>query len=186
MPKLKKLQTTTTGISSDLQFNDVGNPYLHKRNKVKLVSVDNTKIGRAIVCDQHIIDKLYTQKHINAQEHAVCNKYLGLIAKSGAFVCSSANNLEKIFTSHNSSSSTNLKPAMLIRIQRVLRYECGREMENAFWNIMVNNPEFTERVAIIVKKSSIALLRNWYINLESPLRSFQQALKDRQTQYQKQ
>ena len=38
MNKQKLLQTTTTGISN-LQLNEIGNAYLHKRNKVGIVPI---------------------------------------------------------------------------------------------------------------------------------------------------
>ncbi len=51
MNKQKLLQTTTTGISN-LQLNEIGNAYLHKRNKVGIVPIKKSRQGRAIVYDQ--------------------------------------------------------------------------------------------------------------------------------------
>ena len=101
MQKQKKLRTTLIGTFKSLKVNDIGNSYTHKRQSVTITRIGNSNIGRAIVCDQHIIDKIFLDKSLNAQQHNVCNKYLELIVRSGALGKSSGLG-EGIFTSHSS------------------------------------------------------------------------------------
>ena len=75
MTKQKLLQTITTGISN-LQLNEIGNAYLHKHNKVGITPIKKSRQGRAIVYDQHLIDRLFIDSHIDEQQHNVLNKYL--------------------------------------------------------------------------------------------------------------
>ena len=84
MQKLKKLKITLTGTSETLQVNDLGSPYLHFRNQVAITKIGKSKVGRAIVLDQHIIDKSFMEQKLTAEQHNVCNRYLELIAKIGA------------------------------------------------------------------------------------------------------
>ena len=83
---------------SKLKINEIGNAYLHSKQRVGISKVEDTNIARAIVYDQHIIDSLYLSNKLNESEHNACDKYLGLIATSGAFLQSSAGAVDKIFT----------------------------------------------------------------------------------------
>ena len=56
--------------NSDIQINDVGNPNLHKKRSVGIVKFDSTKLGRAIVFDQHLIDILYKDKSFDERQHS--------------------------------------------------------------------------------------------------------------------
>jgi len=112
-------QTISIGISDELTIvNDVGNPYLHKRQDVHVGNVDGTKVGRAIVFDQHIIDILYTQEKINEKQHNVCDKYLFIISQSGAFA-TAPSSMERILTSH-SFLQTELKPVSCLKHKELL------------------------------------------------------------------
>jgi len=176
MQKLKNKKMTSTGISEEvLIVNDVGNSYLHLRHKVEVRSIDNTKVGRAIVFDQHIIDKLYTEQLINEKQHNVCDKYLGLISRSGVFPQSSAGDLDKIFTS-NSSPSVNTKPLVLSQVQNRLVEDCGSKKEKEFWKVMTENPDrITQSQLDSVIDCSDAMLNFWYLSQTSPISLFQKA-----------
>ena len=95
MKSTKQLQMTSIGISKDAQVNEIGTPYLHKRNKVGLTTVGKSKVARAIVYDQHIIDKAYLKDLITDTQHNALNKYFELISKSGAFVRCVSSSSEK-------------------------------------------------------------------------------------------
>ena len=69
MQKQKKLRTTSTGTFKSLKVNDIGNSYTHKRHTITIARIGNSNMGRAIVCDQHIIDKVFLDKSLNAQQH---------------------------------------------------------------------------------------------------------------------
>ena len=71
MQKLKKSKITLIGNSDILKVNDIGSPYLHLRNSVSITKIGKSNVGRAIVCDQHIIDKSFLQKKITAEHSEV-------------------------------------------------------------------------------------------------------------------
>lgn len=168
------MKITTTG-SSNLRIKDVGNPYLHKRNKVGITSVDNSKQGRAMVYDQHIIDQLYLSKDLNEQQHNACDKYLGMIHSSGAFATSFMGSLDKIFTGQYSSATP--RSVILVKVQRTIRKEVGLDGEKIFWKIMVDSPKkVSEEETLLVKACSDTLLNYWYVSLDSPVSLFQQAI----------
>ena len=126
MNKQKLLQTTTTGISN-LQLNEIGNAYLHKHNKVGIVPIEKSRQGRAIVYDQHIIDRLYIDSHINEQQHNILNKYLSVISRSGCFP-SCFPDANKIFTGQYSKSPP--KAIILVGVQKHLAKELGVKNES--------------------------------------------------------
>ena len=59
-------------------------------------------MGRAVVLDQHIIDKLLTKKKITPNQHLVADKYYHLISTSGAFISSPP--FERVSISVNNKS----------------------------------------------------------------------------------
>ena len=91
----------------------------------------------------------------------------------------SAGNVDKIFTGQYLPVAP--RSIILIKVQRVLKKECGKEVEQRFWKIMVNSPEYVDDIDIeVIKRSAKILLEYWYISLgESPVVMFQQALEDR-------
>jgi hypothetical protein len=177
MQKQKKLKITLIGSSDKLKVNDIGSPYLHLRNSVTITKIGNSNVGRAIVCDQHIIDKSFLEKKITAQQHNVCNKYLELIVRSGTFGSSGSSGLgDKIFTSHSSLTAVP-RAVMLCKVQNKIIKECGYGKEKMFWKIMVNNPKsLDERKELVMQDCSNALLTFWYINQKNPVSLFQQSL----------
>jgi len=179
MQKLKKSKITLIGNSDILKVNDIGSPYLHLRNSVSITKIGKSNVGRAIVCDQHIIDKSFLQKKITAEQHNVCNKYLELIVRSGTFGSSSSSGLgDKIFTSH-SSLSPPPRAVILTKVQNKIVKECGYGKEKMFWKIMVNNPKnLDERKELVMQDCSNALLTFWFIGRKNPVSLFQQSLLD--------
>lgn len=177
MQKSKQLQITLIGSSKSLQVNDIGSPYLHLRNSVTITKIGKSNVGRAIVCDQHIIDKSFLDKKITAEQHNVCNKYLELIVKSGTFGKSTSSGFDdRIFTSH-SSSQPPPKAIVLTKAQNKLIKECGYGKEKMFWRIMVDNPkELDKRKELAMQDCSNALLTFWYISQKNPVSLFQQSL----------
>ena len=63
------------GTFKSLKVNDIGNSYTHKRQSVTITRIGNSNIGRAIVCDQHIIDKICS----NLEIIFITNKYYLLV-----------------------------------------------------------------------------------------------------------
>ena len=164
-----------TGSSESLQVNDIGSPYLHFRKQVAITRIGKSKVGRAIVFDQHIIDKSFLEKKLTAEQHNVCNKYLELIAKSGALGKALGMGKE-IFTSH-SFNQPPPKAVMLSKVQKKLVNDCGYNKEKVFWKIMVNNPEeICEGKELVMQQCSDALLTFWYISQKNPVSLFQQSL----------
>ena len=164
---------TSIGNLNILYYKDVGSRYLHKRNKVGITTIGRSKMARAMVYDQHIIDRLYLNKKITEYQHNVCDRYLGMIHSSGAFISTPA--LERIFTS--GCSSTTPRSVILIKVQRMLRKRCGRETEKRFWKIMTtNNKKPNDVDLLVVQKCSEALLNYWATDLNSPVTLFQQAI----------
>jgi len=162
---------------SDLHLNDIGNVQLHNKHQVKLTSVDKSKIGRAIVLDQHLIDKLYQIKLLDASQHKACDKYLNIINKSGAYPATSSCWKEYLPVSGNSKPPIP-RACILIKVQRTIKRKVGRNKEKVFWSIMVNNPSKIndERLSIIIECSSALVNHYWYD--QEPVSYFQQALTD--------
>ena len=178
MQKQKKSKTVTIGSSSTpIHVNDVGSPYLHKHHEVVIRVFNNTKIGRAIVLDQHLIDVLFHQDQLDARQHNVCDKYLGIISKSGCFVSSQAAG-ERIFTTSSRNNNQPLpKSCILLGVQRNIIDICGNDKERVFWRLMVDNPNKISILDLeIVRECAEALLNYWYVSSESPVSLFQQAL----------
>jgi len=174
MQKQKKLKTTSIGTCERLKVNDIGNPYTHKRHSVTITKIGNSNVGRAIVCDQHIIDKIFLEKSLTAQQHNVCNKYLELIFRSGALGKSSGLG-EGIFTSH-SSIQPPPRAVVLLKAQKKLIEECGYAREKVFWSVMVKNPKnVSNKEMLVMQDCSNALLTFWFISQTNPVSLFEQA-----------
>ena len=167
------MKTTTTGVSIKLHYNEVGSPYLHKRNKVGITKIGRSQLARAIVYDQHIIDSLYLDKKITEYQHNACDKYLGMIHASGTFISTPPS--ERIFTSQYSQPLP--RSVILIKVQRMLKKKCGMDVEKRFWKIMTSPPKKLKDIDLLVVQScSEALLNYWCVDLNSPVSLFQQAL----------
>ena len=107
---------TTIGLSN-LHVNDVGNPQLHQRNKVKITRIGTSSVGRAVVIDQHIIDVLLFDKKISPESHQVLEKYLEMIAVATG---SSSIDLAKA-NIDQSYKAVIPKSVILIKVQKRLR-----------------------------------------------------------------
>tara|TARA_R100000742_G_C4278056_1_gene100499 strand:- start:187 stop:702 length:516 start_codon:yes stop_codon:yes gene_type:complete len=166
---------TTIGSSKEeIHVNDIGSAYLHKQHKVAIKQFSKTKVGRAIVLDQHLIDVLFLNDDLDTQQHHVCDKYLGLISKSGSFVSSPA--LEILFTSQGNYGHEP-RGVILIGVQRTIKEEVGTEKEQMFWKLMVNNPKKVNALEIMVVQECANALQNyWYISQQNPVSLFQQSL----------
>ncbi len=176
MESMKKLKKNTTLISS-LQINDIGNQKLHERHDVAVVSISNSRMGRAIVLDQHLIDRLYQQKHINEQEHLVADRYLNMIAKSvsTSSVCMM---LQKGF-SPTAYTYTVPRSVILVGVQRRLRKDLGNEQERVFWKVMIDNPKhISEDILELIKLACESLQAYWYVGVNSPVSLLEQAIRD--------
>ena len=173
--RLNKKKTTSIGNSNQSVYvNDIGNAYLHKQHEVAIRHLEGNKIGTAIVFDQHIIDKLYTHNLLDENQHNVCDKYLALIVKSGAFTAAPAE-MEKIFTG-NGFCSFSTKACVLQGVQEKIVAICGRDKEKTFWKIMTVNPtKINESQSNTVRECADALLKFWYTNQTSPVSLFQKA-----------
>jgi len=175
MNKQKSLQTITTGISN-LQINEIGNAYLHKRNKEGIVPIQKSRQGRAIVYDRHVIDRLYIDNHIDEKQHNILNKYLSVISRSGCFP-SCFPDANKIFTGQY--SDTPPRAVVLVKVQKHLRKELGVRNESRLWKIFVGNPkELGQRDIRLMIASSESLMTYWFIGHQSPVSLFQQALSN--------
>ncbi len=164
---------TSTGNSDDIHINDVGNPYLHSRHKVGIVTSSN--IGRAIVFDQHLIDRLYTGSYLNARQHSVCNKYLSMIVK-GMHLSSPTFGEERVSTGKYYLSPLP-RSCILIKVQRHIKETCGRKTESRFWLLMANSPKKIKTEDIkLVQECAESLLGFYYVSDDSPVSLFQQAL----------
>tara|TARA_R100001530_G_scaffold18009_1_gene15435 strand:- start:26 stop:538 length:513 start_codon:yes stop_codon:yes gene_type:complete len=167
------------GISENLIVNDIGNAQLHNKHKVQLTQIDNTKLARALVTDQHIIDKLFSIKKLDARQHKACDKYLFVINQSGAFATGSSCWGDYI-SSGNNQSKTIPRAVILIKVQRTIKKNVGTEKEKKFWKIMVENPEsITKKCLSTVIECSEALINHYWYDQE-PLSFFQQVLSDPQ------
>tara|TARA_R100001377_G_scaffold84998_2_gene69906 strand:+ start:1772 stop:2290 length:519 start_codon:yes stop_codon:yes gene_type:complete len=167
---------TTTGHSEEkVHVNDIGSPYLHKHHKVAIKVFTKSNVGRAIVLDQHIIDVLFLEDSIDARQHNVCNKYLGMISKSGCHV--SPPDLTQILSTSKYYLAPLPRSCILIGVQRTITNIVGGQKEKVFWRLMTTNPKkIGESDINVVKECSDALLNYWYISQESPASLFQQAL----------
>ena len=176
MQKQKKYKTTTTGVSKEeIHVNDVGSPYLHKHHEVVVRVFNNTKVGRAIVLDQHLIDVLFNEEQLDSRQHNVCDKYLGMISKSGTFPAAPQLS-ERIFTG-NKNSQPLPKSCILIGVQRNIKEICGSAKERIFWKLMVDNPNKISILEVeVIRECANALLGYWYVSQENPVSLFQQAL----------
>ena len=176
MQKKKSYMTIMTGIlNKEIHVNDIGSPYLHKQHKVTIAQLEKSKVGRAIVLDQHLIDVLFLNDDLDTQQHNVCDKYLGLLSKSGCFVQTPA--LDKIlFTGHQNSASES-RAVILIKVQRKITEEVGRKKEQLFWGLMVNNPKKINALEVMVIQECADALQNyWYVSQQNPVSLFQQSL----------
>tara|TARA_R110000764_G_scaffold47727_3_gene106286 strand:- start:401 stop:934 length:534 start_codon:yes stop_codon:yes gene_type:complete len=170
----KKPKTISTGQTSNEVFlNEIGTPKLHEKHSVGIEKIG--KMGRAVVLDQHIIDKLLNKKKITPNQHLVADKYYNLISTSGAFISSPP--FERVSISINNRSKPLPRGLVLLTVQRILRTECSPEKENEMWIIMVNNPsEINDEQLDCVRECLDALLERWGISLSrSPVALFQQA-----------
>ncbi len=176
MQKQKKYKTTTIGVSKEeIHVNDVGSPYLHKHHEVVVRVFNNTKVGRAIVLDQHLIDVLFNEEQLDSRQHNVCDKYLGMISKSGTFPAA-PHLSERIFTG-NKNSQPLPKSCILIGVQRNIKEICGSAKERIFWKLMVDNPNKISVLEVeVIRECANALLGYWYVSQENPVSLFQQAL----------
>ena len=174
--KQKKSKMTTIGHSKEeVHVNDVGSPYLHKQHKVAIKVFTKSNVGRAIVLDQHLIDVLLLEDYIDARQHSVCNKYLGMISKSGCHV--SPPDLRQILSTSKYHLAPLPRSCILIGVQKTITEICGRNKEQIFWKLMTNNPKKIRESDIeVVQECSEALLNYWYVSQESPVSLFQQAL----------
>ena len=173
MKKSKKLKMTSIG-TSDIHVNDVGNPYLHSKHKVGIAKFEKGNMGRAIVFDQHLIDILYTENHLDERQHNVCNKYLGMIIK-GTHLSNPS------FGERISTGKYYIAPlprsCILIKVQRHLRKTCGSKAEGRFWVLMSNSPrKVGDQDVKLMQVCAESLLGFYYISQESPVSLFQQAL----------
>ncbi len=162
---------------SELIVNEIGNINLHEKHEVRLTTIGESKVARSLVTDQHLIDKLFTQKKINPDQHRACDKYLQAINSSGAYAKGSS--CWQGFTSSGNNPSRPIpKACILIKVQRALKKNCGRENEKIFWRIMVNNPDkiSSECVSIVIKCSDTLISHYWYD--QHPVSIFQQVLSD--------
>tara|TARA_R110000764_G_C10943210_1_gene376326 strand:- start:419 stop:961 length:543 start_codon:yes stop_codon:yes gene_type:complete len=171
--KQKKSRTISIG-SCKTYVNDIGNKQLHDRHKVGIVKYQNSNIGRAIVYDQHLIDILFLEKHLDERQHSVCDKYLGLISK-GMHLNSNS------FDERSSTGKYYLSPiprsCVLIGVQRHLKQSCGKKLESHFWKLMVQSPTKLKSVEIkVMKKCAEALTSYYYVSYDSPVSLFEEAL----------
>jgi hypothetical protein len=173
MTKSKKLKMTSIG-TSNIHVNDVGNPYLHSKRRVGIVKFKKGNIGRAIVFDQHLIDILYNEKHLNERQHNVCNKYLSVIMKGMHL---SSPSLEERISTSNYYISSLPKSCILIKVQRHLKETCGRKVESRFWTLMSSSLRKIENQDVkLIKVCAESLLGFYSVSQESPVALFQRAL----------
>jgi len=165
----------TGNSEEEIHVNDIGSPYLHKRHKVQVKQFAKAKVGRAIVLDQHLIDVLFLNNDLDTQQHNVCDKYLGLLSKSGCFVQTPA--LDKIYLTSQGNYGHEPRGVILIGVQRTIKEEVGTKKEQMFWKLMVNNPKKVNALEIMVVQECANALQNyWYISQQNPVSLFQQSL----------
>ena len=173
MKKSKKLKMTSIG-TSDIHVNDVGNPYLHSKHRVGIAKFKQGNMGRAIVFDQHLIDILYNEKHLDERQHNVCNKYLSVIIKGMHL---SNPSLEERISTGKYYIAPLPRSCILIKVQRHLKKTCGRKVESRFWVLMSGSPrKIGDQDVKLMKVCAEPLLGLYYVSQESPVSLFQQAL----------
>ena len=168
-PKGKK---TLIG-KSNLYLNDIGNPHLHERNNVEIKRVGTSRLGRAIVTDQHIIDVLLKRKEIEPQHHLVLEKYLEMISVATTL---GGLNMEQANISSAPNKSVTPKSVILIGVQKRLRKDLGIKKEKVFWSIMINNPTYSKEISECVFDGSESLVKYWFHKLTSPVSDLQEAI----------
>ena len=159
---------------TDLVINEIGNVNLHERHNVKLTTIDSSKVARSLVTDQHLIDKLFTLKKLNPDQHKACDKYLHTINSSGAYAKGSS-----CWSDYVSSGNKPIpKACILLKVQRALKKDCGKENEKIFWKIMVTNPGEinNDHISIVIQCSNTLISHYWYD--PNPTSIFQQVLSD--------
>ena len=125
--------------------------------------------------DQHLIDVLFNEDQLDSRQHSVCDKYLGMISKSGTFPQPPSFS-ERIFTG-NRNSQPLPKSCILIGVQRNIKEICGNAKERIFWKLMVDNPNKISILELeVIRECADALLNYWYVSQENPVSLFQQAL----------
>ena len=176
MQKKMSYKMTTIGSSKEeIHVNDIGSAYLHKQHKVAIKQFSKTKVGRAIVLDQHLIDVLFLNDDLDTQQHHVCDKYLGLLSKSGSFVQTPG--LDKIYLTSQGNYGHEPRGVILIGVQRTIKEEVGTKKEQMFWKLMINNPKEVNALEIMVVQECANALQNyWYISQQNPVSLFQQSL----------
>jgi len=162
---------------TDLVINEIGNVNLHERHNVKLTTIDSSKVARSLVTDQHLIDKLFTLKKLNPDQHKACDKYLHTINSSGAYAKGSSCWSDYV-SSGNNPSKPIPRACILLKVQRALKKDCGKENEKIFWKIMVTNPGEinNDYISIIIQCSNTLISHYWYD--PNPTSIFQQVLSD--------
>jgi len=166
-------QTTTIGQSNDIFVNDIGNKELHQKFRIGISTIKDTKVGRAVITDQHIIDVLFSEQNLNAQQHNALNKYLEQIVKSGVFA--KPQSMERIFGSGGNKPLP--RAVSLVYVQRVIRENLSNEHEQISWGVMVKNPNKISNLQTQVMTEVAELLQNHFgVSPDSPVALFQQAL----------
>jgi hypothetical protein len=161
-------------LKPDIHINDVGTSFLHKKHMVGIVSHKSGGTGNAIVFDQHLIDILFIDKQLNEIQHNVCNKYLHTVSKAMHL---SSGSMEERFSTGKYYVAPFPRSCILIKVDRFLRRECGRRIENRFWRLMTGSPNRIKRRDVwVVRNCADALLGFYGISDSSPVLSFQQAL----------
>jgi hypothetical protein len=177
MKKRRKSTTTISTGKSKAIVNDLGSEYLRDRHQVGIVRFEKSNIGRAVVVDQHLIDRLHSDNFIDDNEHNVCDKYLEVTAKG--MHLSSPGFAEKKSTGKYYSAPVP-KSCILIRVQRHLIEFCGRQAEKRFWRLMVRSPKSVNELDVEIVKSCAGALTDFYpLTADSPLEIFQRALSNR-------
>jgi hypothetical protein len=171
----KKSKTITSGQT--LCLNDIGTPRLHDQHSVGIEQITKN-MGRAVVLDQHLIDRLFLEKTLTQTQHLVADKYLELVNNSGAYINSPS--FERVSRAENPKSRPLPKGLIMMTVQRIIVDECGREKERRFWIIMVDNPkQVSDQDVDTVSECCDALIANWSISLaRNPISLFQRALSD--------
>jgi hypothetical protein len=173
MAKRKKLRMTSTGRSK-VHVNDLGGSRLKNHHGIGIAKFEKGNAGRAVVYDQHLIDILYKNKDFDEKQHRVCNVYLGVIAKSLQMT-------SPPFGERLSTGKYYIAPVprscILIKVQRYIRKNCGSEVENRFWILMIYSPRQPKKIDIrLMRQCANALLGFYYVSDDSPVSLFRQAL----------
>jgi len=166
---------TSTGRSK-VHVNDLGGSRLKNHHGIGIAKFEKGNAGRAVVYDQHLIDILYKNKDFDEKQHRVCNKYLGVIAKSLQMT-------SPPFGERLSTGKYYIAPVprscILIKVQRHIRKNCGPEAENRFWILMAYSPRQPhEKDIVLMKQCADTLLGFYYVSEDSPVLLFRQALSN--------